>query len=157
MTAGDWVGDATAASLSPARAKLQNVLEEYRRKKYVRHTRPHYHGLHHSSAPPSSLVLTSLSLLLLFAYTTLPLLYSFSQTLFSRFLKEMMQAIDSNHDGKISRSELSKLLDNIGAKGKLDATEVQEIMDELGHMDEDEKEMLIHIEFLEEMILRKAS
>jgi Ca2+-binding EF-hand superfamily protein len=68
----------------------------------------------------------------------------------------MIQAIDSNHDGKISRSELSKLLDNIGAKDQMEDSEVQEIMDELGHMDEDEKEMLIHIESLEEMILHKV-
>jgi Ca2+-binding EF-hand superfamily protein len=68
----------------------------------------------------------------------------------------MIHATDANHDGKITRSELSRLLDNIGAKGKLEDSEVQEIMDELGQMDEDEQEILIHIESLEEMVLNKV-
>jgi Ca2+-binding EF-hand superfamily protein len=66
----------------------------------------------------------------------------------------MIQATDANHDGYISRSELSKLLDNIGAKGKLSDTEVQEIMDELGQMDGEQQELLIHIEDLEDTILK---
>ena len=66
----------------------------------------------------------------------------------------MIHATDANHDGYISRSELSKLLDNIGAKGKLLDSEVQEIMDELGQMDDEQEELLIHIENLEDTILR---
>jgi Ca2+-binding EF-hand superfamily protein len=65
----------------------------------------------------------------------------------------MIQATDADHDGRISRSELSKLLDNIGAKDQLNAQEVQEIMDELGQMEEGEVEKQIHIDTLEDMIL----
>jgi Ca2+-binding EF-hand superfamily protein len=64
----------------------------------------------------------------------------------------MIYATDANHDGYISRSELSKLLDNIGAKGKLLDSEVQEIMDELGEMDEEQQELLIHVENLHTLL-----
>jgi Ca2+-binding EF-hand superfamily protein len=66
----------------------------------------------------------------------------------------MIHATDANHDGYISRSELSKLLDNIGAKGKLLDSEVQEIMDELGELGGEQEELLIHIENLEDTILK---
>jgi hypothetical protein len=152
-----WPGD--EASMSPARAKLQHVLEEYRQNKYVNILNAilgHSHVLHHSfqahALHVSFRFVFSHSSLLLFL-CLVKRIFSFSQTLFSRFLKEMIHATDANHDGYISRSELSKLLDNIGAKGKLLDSEVQEIMDELGQMDEEQQELLIHIENLEDTIL----
>lgn len=146
-----WPSD--EASLSPARAKLQNVLEEYRQNKYVHvvHTPVVCRVLY---IPVSFCSHISHLLLFLRLHLHLRLPHSFSQTLFSRFLKEMIHATDANHDGYISRSELSKLLDNIGAKGKLLDTEVQEIMDELGQMDDEQQELLIHIENLEDTILK---
>ena len=67
----------------------------------------------------------------------------------------MIHATDANHDGKISQAELCKLLDNIGAKDQLSQQEVQSIMDELGQMDEDLHEKLIHIDNVEDMILQQ--
>jgi hypothetical protein len=89
----DWVSD--SASLSPARAKLQNVLEEYRRNKYVCTTHLQYHVLHHSSAIPISFVLTSLSLSLSFFcsfYLYIYLLQFQSDALFS-----LSQGNDPSH------------------------------------------------------------
>jgi hypothetical protein len=159
-----WPGDGDP-SMSPARTKLQHVLEEYRQNKYV-------HYVHATCTAPQPCSprqafcaflpfrwFSHLSLSLSFFFVhVLHYIFtstcSFSQTLFSRFLKGMIHATDANHDGYISRSELSKLLDNIGAKGKLLDTEVQEIMDELGQMDEEQQELLIHIENLEDVILK---
>jgi hypothetical protein len=95
-----WPGD-DEVSLSPARAKLQHVLEEYRQNKYVSscsYTIPQYsHALEHmpQALPPSVCLfspLTSPSLLFfVLSFTTIHLQFQ-SDALFS-----LSQGNDSRH------------------------------------------------------------
>lgn len=78
---------------------------------------------------------------------------SYGQTLFPRFIKEMLVAADINHDGKISHSELSRLLQNIGAAEHLSSEDLQTLFEEYGRMDEDANEMLIDIHDVHELLL----
>jgi len=57
---------------------------------------------------------------------------NFTQTLFSRFVKQLTAAADVNHDGKLSLEELKALLHNIGFTGALSVEELEELVDELG-------------------------
>ena len=66
----------------------------------------------------------------------------------------MLVASDVNHDGKISRSELSRLLVNIGAKPVvLTDADLQAVIDEFGDWNAKENEKVIDISYLEELIL----
>lgn len=139
-------------NLSPARAKLRAVLEEYRQNKYVHlFSSCLLLGVYFLAN-----VLFAFSHTLRFAFCA-PLSHSFSQTLFSRFVKEMIHATDANHDGKISRTELCKLLDNIGAQGAMEQDEISDIFDELGTVDAQEKQKLIYNETVEDLILHQGS
>lgn len=81
---------------------------------------------------------------------------SFGQTLFSRFVREVIQATDANQDGKISRDELARLLKNIGTEITLTDSELQDIFDEFGHSDNDQGEKLLDVMELEHLILNEA-
>jgi hypothetical protein len=131
--------------LSPARAKLKHILMEYRRKKCV-----------------LSVFVVFLNLLATFfseiiyhvLLTRFPSLsQSFGQTLFSRFIKEMVLATDINHDGMISQSELQTLLVNIGAQDQVTDRELQDVMEELGQYTADSDEKLIHVDHVQDLIL----
>ena len=67
----------------------------------------------------------------------------------------MLVASDVNHDGKISRSELSRLLVNIGATNQeiLTEADLQQVIDDFGELDEKEHEKLIDISYLQDLIL----
>ena len=52
---------------------------------------------------------------------------NFTQTLFSRFVKQLTAAADVNHDGKLSLEELKALLHNIGFTGALSVEELEEL------------------------------
>ena len=57
---------------------------------------------------------------------------SYTQTLPSRFAKEVVSAADRNGDGVISVEEIEKLLENIGATDQLTHDEIDEILTEVG-------------------------
>jgi len=59
-------------------------------------------------------------------------LTSFTRELPSRFAKEVCKAADVDGDGYISVHEVEKLLKNIGASDKMTASEIEEVMDDIG-------------------------
>lgn len=61
---------------------------------------------------------------------------NYSQCLPSRFLKDVINAVDANSDGIITMEEYQKLLQNIGAQDEMSTEELGEIFDEIG-VDED--------------------
>lgn len=71
----------------------------------------------------------SLSFLLSFFLGT----KSYTQTIPSRFVKEVLNAADENHDGYIEQSEFVHLLRNIGVQDQLTPGEIDEIMTEVCH------------------------
>ena len=81
--------------------------------------------------------------------------YSFAQTLFSRFVKEMVLATDSNHDGKISKSELRSMLKNIGVDSLLSNEDLDAVFEEVGH--KDNGEYLIYVDEIEEILTQPSS
>lgn len=78
---------------------------------------------------------------------------SFTQTLYSRFVKEMIAATDTNHDGMINLEELKKVLDNIGAEGQVTREELVEFFDsfEDPHTD-DSGEKLLDVHAVQEFL-----
>ena len=56
----------------------------------------------------------------------------FTQSIPSRFVKEMINALDSNHDNVVTMEEYQTLLKNIGADDKMTSDELKECFDELG-------------------------
>jgi Ca2+-binding EF-hand superfamily protein len=78
--------------------------------------------------------------------------------LYSRFVKEILQAVDINHDGRISFAELRQLLKNIGVtREKMSDEELLSIFNELGRSDDeidaDSGAKLIWVEDVEAMLL----
>ena len=83
------------------------------------------------------------------------ILSSFGQTLFSRFVKEMVVATDSNHDGKISMAEMRKMLKNIGVDSLVSDEDLKAVFDELGH--EENGESLIYVDEVESILMQPSS
>jgi Ca2+-binding EF-hand superfamily protein len=65
----------------------------------------------------------------------------------------MLGAADFNNDGKLSRSELKRLLKNIGAAESMSDADLQAIFDEYGRFDEELAEKLIDISYVQKLIL----
>ena len=57
---------------------------------------------------------------------------NYAQALPSRFLKDIIKAVDANGDGVITKEEYIQLLENIGHEGELTDEELDEIFDEVG-------------------------
>ena len=57
---------------------------------------------------------------------------NYAQCLPSRFLKDVINAVDANHDGIITMEEYQKLLENIGAQDQMTTEELGEIFEEVG-------------------------
>lgn len=117
--------------------KLIHSLEDYRQKKYVPTT---------NSRSLAHLFVTELTILLISS------LLSYGQTLFSRYIKEMVCAMDINDDKLISKNELGHLLQSIGVKDVTNE-DITAIMEQFG---EGEAEKQIHVEDVEKLILRGA-
>lgn len=81
--------------------------------------------------------------------------HSFAQTLFSRFVKEMILAADTNHDGKISKSELRNMLKNIGVDQFVSDQDVDAVFLEIGHQEED-GEYLIYTDEIETILTQPS-
>lgn len=79
---------------------------------------------------------------------------SFAQTLFSRFVHEMITVTDSNHDGKISLQEMRSMLKKIGADSSISDEDLRAVFDELGH-DED-GESLIYADEIETILTQPS-
>jgi hypothetical protein len=77
---------------------------------------------------------------------------SFGQTLFSRFVKEILVAADTNCDGKISRNELCRFFHNIGADDCLTTDDITNLMLELGQ--EEGNERFIYVDDVENLIMQ---
>jgi EF hand len=97
---------------------------------------------------------------------------SYGQTLYSRYVKQMVSAMDANGDGKISRQELRILLQNIGAMSPHDEQQPQPaltdddllaVVEELGEespatassssSDTVPREKEIHVDYVQDLIL----
>ena len=81
--------------------------------------------------------------------------FSFGQTLFSRFIKEMILATDTNHDGKISKQEMRKMLKNIGVDQFFSDEDVDAVFEEIGHKEED-GEYLIYADEIETILTQSS-
>jgi EF hand len=96
------------------------------------------------------------------------LFVSYGQTLYSRYVKQMVSAMDANGDGKISRQELRTLLQNIGAMSQpqdeqqqpaLTDDDLQAVVEELGvessaaASDTVPREKEIHVDYVQDLIL----
>jgi EF hand len=94
------------------------------------------------------------------------LFVSYGQTLYSRYVKQMVSAMDANGDGKISRQELRTLLQNIGAMSQpqdeqqqpaLTDDDLQAVVEELGEesssSDTVPREKEIHVDYVQDLIL----
>lgn len=77
---------------------------------------------------------------------------NFGQTLFSRFVKEILVAADTNCDGKISRNELCRFFHNIGADDCLTTDDITNLMLELGQ--EEGNERFIYVDDVENLIMQ---
>ncbi|EED88626.1 predicted protein [Thalassiosira pseudonana CCMP1335] len=96
------------ASLSPARQKFFDILNDYRTRNY-------------------------------------------SQCIPSRFLKEVLMALDTDHDHVVTMEEYQTLLKNIGAQDKMTKEDLNEIFEELGvddNLHDDQK--VIPVEAIEQ-------
>ena len=62
----------------------------------------------------------------------------------------MVAVADTNHDGRIDRSELQQFLVNIEARDRFSNEDIDEIMKEWGENDE------IHVNSVEDLILGTA-
>jgi Ca2+-binding EF-hand superfamily protein len=89
---------------------------------------------------------------------------SFGQTLFSRFIKEMVHAADANHDGKLTFNEVRQLLKNIGASpNAIPASEWRALVEEVGRTTgsyeegASEDEWYLDVDLVQEMILGKQN
>ena len=80
------------------------------------------------------------------------MLLSYGQTLFSRYIKEMVCAMDINDDKMISRNELAYLLQSIGVND-ITSEDISTIMEQFG---EGKPEKQIHVQDVEDLILRGA-
>jgi Ca2+-binding EF-hand superfamily protein len=93
---------------------------------------------------------------------------SYGQTLYSRYVKQMVTAMDANADGKISRQELRTLLQNIGAMSPKDEQQqpaltdddLQAVVEELGEestaaaaSNTVPREKEIHVDYVQDLIL----
>ena len=63
---------------------------------------------------------------------------SFGQTLFSRFIKEIIVVTDANQDGKISIEEMKKMLENIGCDKFITDKDLEAVFEEIGHKEDGE-------------------
>eukprot|EP00980_Cylindrotheca_fusiformis_P006185 scaffold1323_cov113-Cylindrotheca_fusiformis.AAC.12 len=68
-------------------------------------------------------------------YVSFSAKFSYSQTVPSRFVKEVVKYADENKDGVIQQSEFQHFLDNIGAGDKLSKDEIQDVMNYVGGED----------------------
>lgn len=75
---------------------------------------------------------------------------NYAQCLPSRFLKDVIKAVDANGDGVITKEEYIQLLENIGHEGELTDEELDEIFDEVGVEDSAASEKVIPVEVLME-------
>jgi len=73
---------------------------------------------------------------------------NYAQALPSRFLKDIIKAVDANGDGVITKAEYLQLLKNIGHEGELTDAELDEIFDEVGVEDSAAGEKVIPVEVL---------
>ncbi|GAX27346.1 hypothetical protein FisN_23Lh079 [Fistulifera solaris] len=81
---------------------------------------------------------------------------NYGQCLPSRFFKEMIRAAGVKHNGRISRSVLSRLLANIGATDSLSTVEIDEIFEAAGKVDETVSDKVIETAFVEALVLGKS-
>jgi Ca2+-binding EF-hand superfamily protein len=81
--------------------------------------------------------------------------HSFGQTLFSRFVKEMVLATDTNHDGKISMQEMKNMLKRIGVDQLVSDGDLTAFFDEIGHK-EDTGETLIYVDEVESILMQPS-
>ena len=86
----------------------------------------------------------------LFLSLSLSWYHSFGQTLFSRFIKEMIIATDANHDGKISMNEMRNMLKNIGVDKFLSQEDLDAVFQEIGHLENGE--YLIYVDEIESIL-----
>ena len=75
---------------------------------------------------------------------------NYAQCLPSRFLKDIIKAVDANGDGVITKAEYFQLLKNIGHEGELTDAELDEIFNEVGVEDSAAGEKVIPVEVLME-------
>jgi Ca2+-binding EF-hand superfamily protein len=71
--------------------------------------------------------------------------------MFSKYVKEMVYAIDANHDGMISDKELSDMMEHIGLEKSWSRSEMQALFEELGRDYQNEKQ--IPTESVEQLLL----
>jgi Ca2+-binding EF-hand superfamily protein len=71
-------------------------------------------------------------------------LRNYSQTVPSRFIKDMRKATDINGDNEITMSEMKHMLKNIGADDKMSEDELKSLFDEVGA--DLNGERVIHVE-----------
>jgi hypothetical protein len=147
--------------LSEPRQRLRRVLDDYRHKKYVSGREGDderlsvglslffgARALFHT-ANPFPVLDSSLTFHFHFFTGTTD---SFGQTLFSRFLKEMIVVTDANQDGKISMKEMRNMLKNIGADERdISQQDLEAVFAELGH--EEDGESLIDCDEVEEILM----
>ena len=86
---------------------------------------------------------------------SLTCLCSFGQTLFSRFVKEMILATDVNHDGKISKPEMRSMLKKIGVDQVVADEDVDAVFAEVGH--EENGEHLIYVDEIETILTQPST
>ena len=75
---------------------------------------------------------------------------NYAQSLPSRFLKDIIKAVDANGDGVITKAEYFQLLKNIGHEGELTDAELDEIFNEVGVEDSSAGEKVIPVQVLME-------
>jgi EF hand len=75
------------------------------------------------------------------------------ETLFSRYIREMVHAVDLNNDGMISEDELLHMMEHIGIERALTPTELQTLFEELGEGVAREKQIATYA--VEELVLRR--
>ena len=73
---------------------------------------------------------------------------NYAQCLPSRFLKDIVAAVDVNKDGVITKDEYLQLLKNIGHEGELSNEELDEIFNEVGVEDDVASERVIPVQVL---------
>lgn len=73
---------------------------------------------------------------------------NYAQCLPSRFLKDIVAAVDVNKDGVITKGEYLQLLKNIGHEGELSNEELDEIFNEVGVEDDVAGERVIPVQVL---------
>ena len=80
---------------------------------------------------------------------------SFGQTLFSRFVKEMVVVTDADHDGRINKREMRNMLRNIGVDQSVSEEDLDAVFAEIGH--EEDGEHFIYIDEIQSILTQPSS